>query len=185
MEFTQKKALEEALGLGEAGNHGLGAVGEGSNIERTIRGSQNPNDESLCRSIGKRMDIEKDDSGNGGGREAASEQIDDENPSGDEADASGGVEGETVVRGEVSSDRGEARIDINGSLLGRRGIEDEDGALGGVVEAEEGIYEFREAEAGGEDDDAATGLLQEVADYVLVEFYHSEKEARSVGAAES
>lgn len=83
------------------------------------------------------MGVEKDDSGDGGSGEAASEQIDDKNPSGDEADGSGGVEGETVVSGEVSSDGGEARININGSFLGRRGVEDEDRALRRVVEAEE------------------------------------------------
>lgn len=41
------KALEDALSFGEAGNHGLRAVGEGSNVERAIQGAQNPNDESL------------------------------------------------------------------------------------------------------------------------------------------
>lgn len=38
------------------------------------------------------MGVDENDSGNGGGGEAASEQIDDENPSGDEKDASRGVE---------------------------------------------------------------------------------------------
>lgn len=172
MEFTEEKALEDALSFSEAGNHGVGAVGEGSNVERPIGRPQNPNDESLRGSIGKRMGVDENDSGNGGGGEAASEQIDDENPNGDEKDASGGVEREAVVSGEVSGDGGEARMGVDGSLLGRRGVEDKEGALGGVVEAEEGRYQFGEGEAGGEDHDAAARLLQQVADYVFVKLHH-------------
>lgn len=63
------------------------------------------------------MGIEEENSGECGSGEAASEQIDDENPSGDEEDASGGVEGEAVGEGEVSGDGGEVRIGVNGSLL--------------------------------------------------------------------
>lgn len=172
MEFAEIKALEDTLGFSEAGNHGLGAVGEGSNVERAIRGAQNPNDESLRGGIGKRMGVEEEDSGDGGGGEAAGEQIDDENASGDVGDASGGVEGEAVVKGEVGGDGGEARIGVDGGLLGRGGVEDENGALGGVMEGEEGGDQFGEAEAGGEDHHAAAGLLQEVANYVLVELHH-------------
>lgn len=175
MEFAEKKALEDALSFSEAGNHGLGAVGEGPNVESAIGRAQNPNDESLRGSIGKRMGVKEEDSGDGGGGEAASEQIDDENPSSDEEDAPGGIEGKAVVRGEVGGDGGEARISVNGSLLGRRGAEDEDGALGGVMEAEEGRYQFGEAKTGGEDHHAAAGLLQKVADYVLVELRHCEQ----------
>lgn len=40
------------------------------------------------------------------------------------------------------------------------------------MESEECRDEFGEAEAGGEDDDAAAGLFQEIADYVLVELHH-------------
>lgn len=118
------------------------------------------------------MGVEEEDSGDGGGGEAASEQIHDENPCGDEEDASGGVEGEAVVSGELGGDGGETRTGVDGRLLGRRGVEDEEGALRGIVEAEEGGYQFGEAEAGGEDHHAAARLLQEIADYVLVELYH-------------
>lgn len=76
------------------------------------------------------------------------------------------------MSGEVSGDGGEATISVDGSLLGRRGVEDKEGALGGVVEAEEGRYQFGEGEAGGEDHDAAARLLQQVADYVFVKLYH-------------
>ncbi|KAL0326647.1 UNVERIFIED_CONTAM: hypothetical protein Sangu_1742700 [Sesamum angustifolium] len=72
------------------------------------------------------MGIKKDNSGDGGRGEALSEQIHDEDPSSDEKDSPGGVEGEAIVQKEVRGDGRELRIDVDGILLGRRGVEDED-----------------------------------------------------------
>lgn len=71
------------------------------------------------------------------------------------------------------------RIEGYGILLGRRGVEDEDGTLGRVVEGEERGYELGEAEAGGEDYKAAGRVLEEVGDYVLVELYHRKSPVRA------
>lgn len=52
------------------------------------------------------MGIQEYNSSDGGGGKTAGEQVNDKNPSGDEKDAAGGVEGEAMVGWEVGGDFG-------------------------------------------------------------------------------
>lgn len=118
------------------------------------------------------MGIQEDNPSNRGGGEALSKQIDDQYPSSDEEDPTRGVEGEAVMEREVGSYGKEVGIDVDEILLRKRGVEDEEGALGRVVKVEQRQYELREAETGGENDEATGRILHKVADYLLVKFYH-------------
>lgn len=52
------------------------------------------------------MGIQEYNSGDSGGGKTLGEQVNDKNPSGDEKDAAGGVEGEPLVGREVGGDFG-------------------------------------------------------------------------------
>lgn len=96
------------------------------------------------------MSVEEDNSSDRGGGEAVGQQVNDEDTGGDEEGGARGVERESLVGWEVGGNfaggpswvgglsLGFGEGGGDGVLLGRSGGEEEKGALGRVVEKEEG-----------------------------------------------
>lgn len=110
VEPSDEETLDGALGLGEAGDHSLGAVGEGADVGVGVEGAEEADDESLGGGIGEGVGVEDDEAGDGGGGEAGGEEVNDEDAGGDEEGAAGGVEVATVVGGEVGGDLRGTRV---------------------------------------------------------------------------
>lgn len=181
VEAADKEGLHNALGLGEAGDHRLGPIGEGMDGGRGGVVPEDAGDEGLGRGVGEAMSVEHDKGGNGGWGDAGGEEVGYEDAGSDEEGSAGGVESSAVVRGEVAGDirgKGEVRLPIpaecggDGGLLGVGGGEEEERASGGVMKEEEGGDEGREGKARGEDDQAAVGVVEQVGDDQPLEGEH-------------
>lgn len=138
MELPKVEALEGPFSFGKTRNHRLGPVRESPDIDASVVTTKNSNNESLGGRFRKRMGIEENNSRDGGGGEALSEKVNNQNTSSDENYIASGIEGEALISREVGSDlrwkRGQnvgiiSLRSSNGSLitlnyglsLGRRG----------------------------------------------------------------
>lgn len=114
-----------------------------------------------------------------GGREAAGEEVNDEDARGDEEGGVGGIEREAVGGREVGGDLGYAGfavvevVEDEGFEAGIGGGEEKEGSTGRRVKEDEGGYELWEGEPRGEDHQSAVWVVQKVPDYLLMELHHS------------
>lgn len=99
VELFDVEALHGALGLGEGGDHGVGAVGEGEDGEGAVE--EEANGEGVGGGLGEGMGGGDDEGGHEGGGEAAGEEVDGEDAGGDEEGGVGSVKGESVLGGKV------------------------------------------------------------------------------------
>uniref|UniRef100_A0A0D3FCK5 Uncharacterized protein n=1 Tax=Oryza barthii TaxID=65489 RepID=A0A0D3FCK5_9ORYZ len=170
VEASNVEALHSALRLGEAGDHGMGAIGEGINREEVV------------------VAEEEEEGADVGGEEAGGEEVGDEGAGGEEERGAGGVEGDAVVGGEVGGHvvdlqlqerrlalgvEEEAPPDLSFDRLG--GGEDQEAAIvGGLVEEleEDGGRQGGHREATRNHHQAAVGVLQEVRHHLLLEGKH-------------
>lgn len=102
VEAPDVEALHGALGLGEAGDHGVGAVGEGVDGEEAVL-AQEAGDEGVGGGVGGAVRGEEEERLDAGGQEVGGEEVGGENARGEEErDAlPGGVERAAVAGGDV------------------------------------------------------------------------------------
>lgn len=161
VELPHVEALHGALGLSEAGDHGLGTVGEGKDGEVGVEGAEKADNEGLSGGLGEGVDCEDEESGNEGRGEAAGEEVNDEDAGGDEEDGVGGIEREAVGSREVSGDLRYSNLVASEVVEDERfeagigGGEEEKSTAGRRVEKDHGGYELREVEPRGEDHESA------------------------------
>lgn len=106
MEALEVKAFHGALGLGEAGDHRVRLVGESSDVEVSVGGPEDADDEGFGGGLGEGVSVEDDEAGDERRRELVGQEIDDEDARGDEEDGVGGIEREAVVSGKFGGDFG-------------------------------------------------------------------------------
>lgn len=106
VEALEVKAFHGALGLGEAGDHRVRLVGESSDVEVSVGGPEDADDEGFGGGLGEGVSVEDDEAGDERRRELVGQEIDDEDARGDEEDGVGGVEREAVVSGEFGGNFG-------------------------------------------------------------------------------
>lgn len=130
------------------------------------------------------MGVKDYEGGNRVSGDAAGEEVGDKNTGGEEEGAAGEVEGWAVVGWEVGGHIARVRVGVfgvarvliqgfeDGRFLGVGGGEDEEGALGWVVEAEEGGYDEVKGKASGNDDDATIGVIEQIGNDLFFEGEH-------------
>lgn len=106
VEALEVKAFHGALGFGEAGDHRVRLVGESSDVEVSVGGPEDADDEGFGGGLGERVSVEDDEAGDERRRELVGQEIHDEDARGDEEDGVGGVEREAVVSGKFGGDFG-------------------------------------------------------------------------------
>jgi hypothetical protein len=187
VEASNVEALHSALRLGEAGDHGMGAIGEGINREEVVV-AEEASHEGVGGGVGGAVGGEEEEGADAGGEEAGGEEVGDEGAGGEEERGAGGVEGDAVVGGEVGGHvvdlqlqerrlalgvEEEAPPDLSFDRLG--GGEDQEAAIvGGLVEEleEDGGRQGGHREATRNHHQAAVGVLQEVRHHLLLEGKH-------------
>lgn len=102
VEAADVEALHGALGLGEAGDHGVGAVGEGVDGEEAVL-AQEAGDEGVCGDVGGAVGGEEEQGPDAGGEEVGGEEVGGEHARGEEERRAlpGGVERAAVGGGDV------------------------------------------------------------------------------------
>lgn len=93
VEAADEEALHDALGLGEPGDHGVGAIGEGEDGDQggVGLGAEEAGDEGLGGCVGEAVGVEDEEGGHGGGDAAGGEEVGDEDAGGDEEGGAAGV----------------------------------------------------------------------------------------------
>jgi len=129
MEAPDVEALHGTLGLGETGDHGVGAVREGVDGEKMAL-AEEAGDEGVRGGIGGAVGGEEEEGPDVGGVEAGGEEVGGESARGEEEGGARGIKGGALLGGEVGGHVLDLQPGLEAAadpgLEGVRGREDEE-----------------------------------------------------------